>query len=162
MRSTPHLAKILAHDAFLWEYSKRYKKSSDTHALGPDFVQRERVHLQKYRASRAERNGKGRQETRVTAPTAGAAPLTRERVMALGGEAGQRVDDGVADATASMKGLRFADIDRMDEDDRPAPPPRTPAIPVPAPKLPPNPPRAQPQRPGHPAPLPKTIRQCPI
>ncbi len=122
MRSTPHLAKILAHDAFLWEYSKRYKKSSDTHTLGPDFVQRERVHLQKYRASRAERNGKGRQETRVTAPTAGAAPLTRERVMALGREAGQRVDDGVADATASMKGLCFADIDRMDEDDRPAPP----------------------------------------
>ncbi len=122
------------HSAFLWEYAKRYKLATDAKALGPDFVADERKRLADYRAV----FGKGKGLDAANSTLIKNAQHGRPTIGREGdGQAGQqdRREPDIDDATESMKGLGFRDIDM--EDTRTLPNPRLPNLrppPPPAPK----------------------------
>ena len=121
MRHSPHLREIMSHSAFLWGYASRYKKCSENQSLGREFIDTERALLKNYRNVKAARGAHNRQEAPTAAPRNAAVALT---VAAVGEHhiQGAGVDNAaVDDATASMKGLHFADADKMDQETGPAP-----------------------------------------
>ena len=140
MQSSPHIAAILLRPAFLWDYANRFRIASESGELGPKFVTTEQDNLRAYRNFYGG-NGKTTGGQQQPPLPSGPAPDAK---------------DDLDDATESLRGLKFRDMD-IDEDS--GPPKTNPIIP------PPRPPAQTPTHPGPrpppPPPLPSRMQTAP-
>ncbi len=100
MEGSPYLAEVMRRPAFLWEYSGRFRNAMDNNNLTPEFVEGERQNLRRWREHNTLRR------------PASAKPQPAEPAV-VGGASG--ANDDIDDATESMKGLGFRDMD-VDEE----------------------------------------------
>ncbi len=100
MEGSPYLAEVMRRPAFLWEYSGRFRNAMDNNNLTPEFVEGERQNLRGWREHNTLRR------------PASAKPQPAEAAV-VGGASG--ANDDIDDATESMKGLGFRDMD-VDEE----------------------------------------------
>ena len=105
MQASPHLAIVMSRPAFLWEYAIRFRTASDTHKLGPEFVKTEQENLSRWREIQSG--------NRKTPSLPGLAQGQQKEPAPVGGAPSVR--DDVDDATESMQGLRFRDMDVEDD-----------------------------------------------
>ncbi len=101
MECSPYLAEVMRRPAFLWEYSGRFRNAMDRNNLTPEFVEGEQQNLRRWRES----------QNTLRRPAI-AKPQPAEAAV-VGGAS--RAQDDIDDATESMKGLGFRDMD-VDED----------------------------------------------
>ncbi|KJA19254.1 hypothetical protein HYPSUDRAFT_204660 [Hypholoma sublateritium FD-334 SS-4] len=114
MRSNPHCREVTAgHRAYLWEYSQRYKVAAGANILSRGFLEAEQKYLARYRAATPVKTT----STRELPPPRGNGRPARPDVLKPAAATVNNAD--IDDATASMKGLRFGDMDMdVDEGDR--------------------------------------------
>lgn len=165
MRTSPFVREVTAtHGAFLWDYSRRYKNALEGNKLDDAFLRSEQRHLEWYRRGKAvqgnleaaQRNPQAAQGNLQAAqgklPQVDGGRIDGPSRNAHQGRRPIHMDSALDDATASMKDLKFGDIE-MDADD--AHPQPVPNPPIPdhrmfvelASRPPPQPPKAGPSKP---------------
>ncbi|KJA24331.1 hypothetical protein HYPSUDRAFT_200559 [Hypholoma sublateritium FD-334 SS-4] len=114
MCSNLHCHEVTAgHRAYLWEYSQCYKVAAGANILSRGFLEAEQKYLTRYRAATPVKTT----STRELPPPRGNGRPAQPDVLKPAAATVNNTD--IDDATASMKGLRFGDMDMdIDEGDR--------------------------------------------
>ena len=124
LRQSPHLRAVSSYPAYVWDFAKRFKDATAAQGVTTAFLEQERGHLKHFRELRAAAEQAQQLGARTAARTTPAPPpltgaLLQQRDGHLAAAQRQGVparleDSAIDETTASLKGLRFTDLEKME------------------------------------------------